>query len=87
MIPMNEHNNYANVALYSCEGCGGEFIVSCERVEKQKQNSLFAHTAALCGPTALLVPRIRPVKNSNLEISPSRNLNDIDMQRGCCFIE
>lgn len=31
MLELNEYYYYANLALYYCDDCGGEFIVSCER--------------------------------------------------------
>lgn len=31
MLELNEYYYYANLALYYCDDCGGEFIVSCEK--------------------------------------------------------
>lgn len=38
MLKLNETQYYANLALYGCESCGGEFIVSAEHTERTGGN-------------------------------------------------
>lgn len=60
MLELNEYYYYANLALYYCDDCGGEFIVSCEKTTNAWPEMLRSvPIAVLLKPNANPLPRIR----------------------------